>query len=149
PHRALRAVGRLYAGWGLSQALYRGELWRGMGYASLEDFLVGFWEGLFLARVPNNLLDMALTWQHGDISVNERYVDELDAALRAITARAIVMPGQTDLYCTPEDSRYEAERMPNAEFRPIPSVWGHFAGGGINPDDTDFIDEALKELLAN
>lgn len=148
PHRALRAVGRVYAGWGLSQAFYREELWRELGFGSLEDFLVGFWEGFFLERDPNNLLAMAWTWQHGDVAANDRYRGDLESVLRAITARAIVMPGQTDLYFTPEDSQYETERMPNAEFRPIPSVWGHFAGGGINPSDTDFIDRAIGELLA-
>jgi hypothetical protein len=35
----------------------------------------------------------------------------------------------------------------NAIFCPIPSIWGHFAGGGVNPADTKFIDDALKELL--
>lgn len=147
PHQALRAVGRVYAGWGLSQAFYREELWRELGFGSLEDFLVGFWEGFFLERDPNNLLAMAWTWQHGDIAANDRFRGDFESALRAITARAIVMPGQTDLYFTPEDSRYETERIPNAEFRPIPSVWGHFAGGGINPSDTDFIDASLQELL--
>jgi homoserine O-acetyltransferase len=31
----------------------------------------------------------------------------------------------------------------------VPSIWGHFAGGGINPVDTAFIDGKLKELLAS
>ncbi len=149
PHRALRAVGRVYAGWGLSQAFYRDELWREMGYASLEDFLVGYWEGFFLRRDPNNLLAMAWTWQHGDISANDRYHGDFSAALNAITARAVVMPGRTDLYFTPEDSEYETALLPNAEFRPIPSVWGHFAGSGANPTDTEFIDSALKRLLSS
>jgi homoserine O-acetyltransferase len=26
-------------------------------------------------------------------------------------------------------------------------VWGHFAGGGLNPEDIEFIDGAPKELL--
>ena len=39
--------------------------------------------------------------------------------------------------------------MPNAELRVIPGVWGHFAGGGENPVDTAFIDQGLKDLLAN
>jgi len=31
---------------------------------------------------------------------------------------------------------------------PVPSIWGHFAGGpGTNPDDVKFIDNTLKELL--
>ena len=72
-----------------------------------------------------------------------------EAALGAIKARAIVMPGQTDLYFTPEDNEYEVSHMPDAELRTIPSIWGHFAGGGMNPEDTKFIDDALKELLAS
>ena len=39
--------------------------------------------------------------------------------------------------------------MPNAELRVIPGVWGHFAGGGANPVDTDFIDRGLRDLLAD
>ena len=39
--------------------------------------------------------------------------------------------------------------MPNAECRPIPSVWGLAGGPGLNPVDVKFIDDALKELLAN
>ncbi len=40
--------------------------------------------------------------------------------------------------------------MPNAEFRPIPSIWGHMAGSpGVNAVDNAFVDNALKELLAS
>ena len=59
------------------------------------------------------------------------------------------MPGETDLYFTPEDSEYEVRRMPNAELRPIPSIWGHFAGSGRNLADVRYIDDALRELLAS
>ncbi len=149
PTTGLRAVGRVYAGWGLSQAFYREELYQAMGYSSLEDFLVGYWEGFFLKRDANNLLAMAWTRQHADISDNPEFHGDLDQALGAIRARAIVMPGQTDLYFAPEDSRWETEHMPNASFRPIPSIWGHFAGAGVNPEDTRFIDDNLKELLAS
>ena len=38
--------------------------------------------------------------------------------------------------------------MRHAELRPIPSVWGHRAGNPTqNPEDDDFIDRAVKELL--
>ncbi|HEY9817655.1 MAG TPA: hypothetical protein V6D20_17895, partial [Candidatus Obscuribacterales bacterium] len=72
-----------------------------------------------------------------------------EQALAAIKAKAIVMPGQTDLYFPPEDNEYEVKHMPNAEFVAIPSIWGHFAGGGINPVDTEFIDQHVKALLAS
>jgi homoserine O-acetyltransferase len=151
PHRGLRAMARVYAGWGFSQAFYRERLdIERMGYSSLEDFLVAFWEGFFLPRDANNLLAMLWTWQHGDISDNETFKGDFKKALGAITAKAYVMPGQTDLYFPPEDSRFEVANMPNATFLPIPSIWGHFAGGpGTNPDDVKFLDSKLKELLAS
>lgn len=147
PNKGLRAVGRVYAGWGLSQAFYREKLYLEMGYSSLEDFLVAFWEGFFLRKDANNLLAMLWTWQNGNIGNTPGFGGDFEKALGAIKAKAMVMPGQTDLYFPPEDNEYEVAHMPNAEFRVIPSIWGHFAGGGINSVDTDFIDRSVKELL--
>ena len=151
PHKGLRAAARVYAGWGFSQSFYREELdLKTLGYASLEDFLVSFWEGFFLPKDPNNLLAMLWTWQNGDISANELYNGDYKAALGAIKAKAYVMPGRTDLYFPPEDSENEVANMPNATYVPIPSIWGHFAGGpGTNPVDVKFLDDKLKELLAS
>jgi homoserine O-acetyltransferase/O-succinyltransferase len=149
PTKGLRAVGRVYAGWGLSQAFYREKLYVEMGYSSLEDFLVAFWEGFFLRKDANNLLTMLWTWQNGNIGNTPGFNGDFEKALAAIPAKAIVMPGQTDLYFPPEDNEYEVKHMPNAQFRAIPSIWGHFAGGGINLVDTKFIDDSVKELLAS
>lgn len=150
PTKGLRAMARVYAGWGFSQAFYWGKVYEEMGFTSLEDFLVGFWEGFFLDdRDANNLLTMLWTWQNGDISKTPGMDSDYDKALASITARAIVMPAEKDLYFPPEDEAYAVERMPNAELRVIPGVWGHFAGGGINSGDVRFIDDALKELLSS
>ncbi len=148
PYKGLRAMGRVYAGWAVSQAFYRGEVYLGLGYSSLEDYLVAFWEGRRLGADANDLLAMIWTWQHADISANEESNGDLPRALGAITSRAIVMPGRTDLYFPPEDNEAEVGMMPNAELRPIESIWGHLAGGpGYNPADTAFVDAALRELL--
>ncbi|BEP65637.1 MULTISPECIES: alpha/beta fold hydrolase [unclassified Variovorax] len=148
PSKGLRAVGRVYAGWGLSQPFYMQQLWRELGFSSLEDFLVGYWEGFFLQKDANNLLAMLWSWQHGDISDNPVFKGDIKKALGAIQARALVMPAERDLYFPVADNEWEVSHMPNAECRPIPGVWGHFAGGGSSPVDTRFIDNALKELLA-
>ncbi len=149
PTRGFQAFGRVYAGWGLSQAFYREEVWRKLGFASLEDFLVGGWEAGFRRRHANDLLAMLWTWQHADISANELYGGDFAKALCAITAKAIVMPCETDLYFTVDDNRREVARMPNAELRPIPSIWGHRAGNPAqNPTDAKFLDTAVRELLA-
>lgn len=149
PTTGLRAVGRVYAGWGLSQAFYREKVYLQQGYSSLEDFLVEFWEGFFLKKDANNLLTMLWTWQNGNIGNTPGFEGDFEKALRSIKAKAIVMPAEMDLYFPPEDNQYEVQFMPNAEYRSIQSVWGHFAGGGVNPVDTQFIDDALKTLLAS
>jgi homoserine O-acetyltransferase/O-succinyltransferase len=149
PVKGLRAVGRVYAGWGLSQAFYWQQLYKKdpFDFATLEDFLVGFWEGFFLAKDANNLLTMLWTWQQGDIGKTPGFDGDQRKALAAIRAKAIVMPAEKDLYFPPEDEEFAVSHMPNAQLRVIPGVWGHFAGGGVNPVDTRVIDEALKELL--
>jgi homoserine O-acetyltransferase len=149
PDRGFQAMGRVYAGWGLSQAFYRQEEWRKLGFSSLEDFLVGSWEANFRRRDANDLLAMLWTWQHADISANELYGGDLDKALGAVTADAMVIPSETDLYFTVEDNRREVARMPRAELRPIPSIWGHRAGNPAqNPADAKFLDDAVGDLLA-
>ncbi len=149
PVKGLRAMARVYAGWGFSQAFYWDRVYEEMGYSSLEDFLVGFWEGFFLdGRDANNLLTMLWTWQNGDISKTPGFEGTYEEALGSIRAKAIVMPAEKDLYFPPEDEGYAVERIPNAELRVIPGVWGHFAGGGLNAKDTGFINDALEELLA-
>ena len=148
PERGLRAMGRVYAGWAMSQTFYRDELWRQAGCSSVEDYLVSNWEGNFLKRDPANLLAHLWTWQHGDISANETYGGDLPAALAAIQARALIMPSATDLYFQVEDNRREVAAMRHAELRVIPSDWGHRAGmPANNPVDEAFINAALGELL--
>jgi homoserine O-acetyltransferase len=148
PDRGLRAFARVYAGWMFSQAFYREALdLKAWGAETLEAFLTDFIEPAFLQRDANDLLAMLWSWQNADISANDLFGGDFDKALAAITARAIVMPGQTDLYFPPQDNFYEVARMPNAECRPIPSIWGHCAGLGVNPEDTRFIDSALRSLL--
>ena len=70
PVRGYRAMGRVYAGWALSQTFYREELWRRLGASSLEDYLVAAWETNFARRDPSDLLAQFRTWQNGDISAN-------------------------------------------------------------------------------
>ncbi len=149
PKTGLRAMGRGWAGWALSQAFYRQHLYRRMGSATVEEFLVEFWEELFLKRDANNMLAQIWTWQHSNISDNDTYMGNYEHALRSISAKAIVMPSETDLYFPPDDSAYEVKHMANAELRIIPSIWGHYAGGAANPDDVAFVNRALRELLAS
>jgi len=47
----LKALGRVYAGWGFSQAFYREKLFeKTLGFKSLEEFVTGFWEAWALSK---------------------------------------------------------------------------------------------------
>jgi homoserine O-acetyltransferase len=147
PHRGLRAFARVYAGWGFSQSFYKRELWRELGFSSLDDFLVGFWERRFLRRDANNLLTMLGAWINNDVGATAGHAD-LRSALGSIRAKALVMAGETDLYFTPEDIESEASLIPHARYELIRSVWGHQAGNGLNAADSTFVEQHLKWLLA-
>ena len=149
PVIGIRAFARVYAGWAWSQTFFRQEIDRQrLGLPSLEAFLTQAWEPSFQAHDANNLLAMLATWQAADISANPQFNGDFASALAGITARAVVMPCRTDLYFPPEDSEIDVAHMPHARLHVIPSIWGHMAGGGINPDDAAFIDAALAQLLA-
>lgn len=150
PVRGLRAFARIYATMALSQGFYRERLWAGLGFASLEDFLVRSWEASFLHRDPANLLSMIDTWAGSDISANETFGGDLDAALGAIRAPTLIMPSTTDFYFTAADAEAEAAKMPGATFRPIESQWGHRAGNPIqNPADEAVLRAAVAELTSD
>ena len=95
----LKAFGRAYAGWGFSQAFYREKLHEtSYGMKDLEQFMVDFWEAWALQKDPENLLVMLHTWQAGDVSQQEPYNGDFEAAMGAIKARTLVLPSATDLY---------------------------------------------------
>lgn len=149
PERGLRAVGRVYAGWGLSQAFYRQGLYRQMGHDSVDDFLRDFWEAFFAGLDANNLLSQLHTWQAADIAATPGYDGDLGRALGSIRARAFLCPGEKDLYFPPEDMAAEAAQMPNAELRTLPGVWGHLSDTGNDPGCMDEMRRNALELLAS
>lgn len=148
PERGYKAFARIYASWAASQAYYRAGIYYQFGYKSLEDYLLQGWEANYRQRDPHNLLSMIDTWLHCDVSNNPTYQGDYEQALKSITAKTLVMPSSTDLYFTPEDCQAEANLIPNAEYLPIPSIWGHRAGNPYqNPEDEMFIRAAVRELL--
>jgi homoserine O-acetyltransferase len=148
PQEGLRAMGRIYAGWALSQTFYRREMWRGLGFSSLEDFLVRSWEAGFLRRDARDLMAQLWTWQNADISANDLYRGDLRMALAGITAKVLLMPSATDLYFQTDDNREELPHLKHGRLAEIPSVWGHRAGNPRdNKADQAFIDSQVEALL--
>jgi homoserine O-acetyltransferase len=149
PAGALRAFGRTYAGWGLSQDFYRAGLHEtALGAPDLDTFLRTDWEERFARRPAADLYGQLRTWEAGDVSQDARYGGDLAAALRAITARVLLLPGATDLYFRVADNEAELAHLRNAELRPIPSIWGHRAGNpSTNPTDAAFLKQAVRAWL--
>ncbi len=146
PERGLRAFGRAYAGWAYSQAFFRNEQWRELGFDTLEA-LLDYWEEDHLAQDANDLLCVLDTWQSADPARLSGFGSR-DAALSSLSAQAIIMPSSTDLYFTVEDAGYEASLMPNAELRVLESDWGHCAGGpGRSEAAMAQVFAAMAELL--
>ena len=149
PEAGLRAFGRVYAGWAYSQTFYRERLHRDLGFETWEELLLD-WERDHLDWDANDLLAKLRTWQLGDISANERDRGDFESALRAIRARAILVPCTTDLYFPPEDNAIEARHMPNAELRPFDSPWGHCVAlpSRAGSDFLQFLNSCVSDLLA-
>ena len=145
PLDGLKAFAAIYAGWGFSEPFFRMEEFRKMNAETSEEFVEFYWEPAFIHHDANNLLAMLWTWFNADISDSPAYGGDFDKALGEIKARTIILPGQYDSYFPPVDSVYEASKIPGAECRPIPSIWGHMTLW--NPDDRPFIDAAIGDAL--
>lgn len=144
PPMGLRAAGRVYAGWAFSQAWLKAERFRELGHPSLEDWLVRFWDGLFMARDAFDVTAMLRTWIAQDVADG----GDLATALGRITARTLVATAETDLYFTPADCAAEAALVTGARFETIASDWGHMTGSGLSPEGSARIDALIAAILA-
>jgi len=57
------------------------------------------------------------------------------------------MPSESDMYFPITDARYEARFIPHVTLTPIPSLWGHPAGAGIDPTDLAFLNDRISAFL--
>ena len=149
PVAALRAFAHIYAGWGLSQDFYRERLFEtALGRPDLDTFLKEDWEISFAQNRAANLYAQARTWQEADISANDLYSGDLAKALRAITARVLLMPSQTDLYFRVADNEAELVHLRHGQLATIPSIWGHWAGSPeVIPADLAFLSSHVRSWL--
>ena len=147
PIKGLKAGGRHWASWGLSPEWYRQELYKRFGHQNVEDHMRNFWEAFFGAKDANNLITEAITWQHNNVGDTPGFNGDVEQALRSIKAKVLYMPCQTDLYFPPEDSERESRFLTDVQYVPVPSIWGHLAGLGINPEDNDFLNQKIADFL--
>jgi len=145
-HRGLRRHAKLWAVMGFSTEFWKQEVWRGLGYSSVEDFMTNFLEAYFTAMDPNALLAMGWKWQRGDVS---RHTDgDLKKALARIKAKTFVMPIDEDMFFPVRDCAAEQKLIKNSELRVLKSICGHLVVVGIDASFLQQLDGHLKDLLA-
>jgi homoserine O-acetyltransferase/O-succinyltransferase len=136
----------LWAVMGLSTEFFKQEVWRGLGFSSVPDFMTNFLEAYFCAMDPNALLTMAWKWQRGDVSRHTG--GDLKKALGRITAKTFVMPIDEDMFFPPRDCQTEQKLIKGSEFRLLKSVCGHLVLTGFDPSFLTQVDAHLNDLLA-
>ncbi len=145
-HVGLRRHARLWAVMGFSTEFYKQEVWRGLGFSSVADFMSNFLEAYFTAMDPNALLAQAWKWQRGDVS---RHTDgDLKKALGRIKAKTFVLPIDEDMFFPVRDCAAEQQMIKHSELRVLKSICGHLVVVGLDPDYLRQLDEHLKELLS-
>ncbi|KAJ5466570.1 hypothetical protein N7539_009526 [Penicillium diatomitis] len=148
--RGLHAFARAYSAWLTSAEWFEQRLFEKLGHRSLEDWSQAGDQG-YEDWHPDNLLVMLGMWQRADLGAVVGFDGTkvpIDEALQTLTPRILLMPCQTDQYFTPEFSQKEASHLKNGQLAIIPSIWGHVAGGGGNPEDTEWMDQTIARFLS-
>jgi homoserine O-acetyltransferase len=119
------------------------EVWRSIGFASMEDFVSRFWEAFMLPQDPNNLLAQSRKTRTADPSAGK----DLATALSRIKAKMFVVAFTGDRMFAPEDCKLDAARIPNAQFQEIHSLGGHLTTFALTEQDRQAMDNILGEVL--
>ncbi len=147
--RGLRAFGKVYSAWLTSAEWFDEELYKALGYESLEAWDNDTTGKGYAGWSPDNLLSKLRMWQRGDITkLIEPEGATLEKALASIKARVLLMPCSKDQYFRWEANEREAASIPNATLKVIPSIWGHLAGAGIAKEDMEFLQTSIGDFLA-
>jgi len=146
PLVGLYAGGTHWAAWGTSQEWYRQREFERLGLNTLQE-VEAFYQQNFSSWDANDLIALATTWQNNNVGDTPGFDGDFQRALESIQARTLYMPCETDMYFHIDALRYEAQFIPNVQFTPIPSLWGHLAGGGYAEEDAEFIRQTIMEFL--
>jgi homoserine O-acetyltransferase len=145
PAKGLAAWSAHWVAWVWSQEWWRRGLYKSQG--ATVDEVIAARTARDAVRDANNLIAQARAWQRHDVGGTPGSGNDLEKALRSIRARVLYMPCETDLYFPVGDAKYEQQFLARSTFLPIPSLWGHAAGGGGNAEDARFINEQIARFL--
>jgi len=147
PEKGLKAGAVSWAPWVFSQECWRRELFKEppFNHPTLEEHL-RWWEAVFASKDANDLIATATTWQKANVGETPGFNGDHEKALRSIKARVLFMPC-LELYFPIGDAKYEAKFIRNVKLVPIPGLWGHGAGLGIDRADRDFLNQTIRGFL--
>ncbi len=148
PISGLKAWSLHWATWFLSQEWYRQKKYQQLGNKTVDEFLKKRVEKDTNVDA-NDRISQAITWQNHDISNNKLWMGNIEKALASINARVLYMPSITDLYFPIKEAEYEKRFLKRVTYLPIPSIWGHLAGAGVNSDDNQFINLQIRKFLSS
>lgn len=141
--KCIQAFGKAYSAWLTSAEWFDDELYKEMGFKTLEEWDNNNIKKGYVGWEVEDLLSLLGMWQRGDIS----FGGNLEDALGKIQAKVLLMPCESDQYFRPGPNIREAKSIQHAEVAVIPSVWGHIAGGGDNDVDTQWMDKRIAQFL--
>ena len=152
PVRGIEAASAIWLPWLYSQEWWRRELWRNTDPASAKMTLAQYAEAqtkeFFAGLDANDLVLQMRTWQQHDVGTTPGFDGSTEKALRSIVVPVLYMPSATDLYFPLGDARLESGWIRKVTLAPIPTLWGHPAGAGVDPADLAFIERKLHAFLA-
>lgn len=140
----LNAVAGLMAVTGWCGPFYEHELWKPLGFESVDAFVMNFMRGYFGPMDPNVLIGEARKWQGHDVA----HGGDLAAALRTIKAKVLIMQIENDLMFPLADCERDHKMIPGSQLRVIRSHSGHLGLFAIEPDYSPQFDTFVRELLA-
>ena len=149
PARGIEAFSMVWAAWLFSQEWWRRELWRtDSSFGGSYDEVVDHFRHHFIPGADaNDLILQMRSWETHDVGATPPFQGDVQAALRSIKVPVLYMPSLTDMYFPIGDARYEAAFMRHCTLTPIPSLWGHPAGAGIDAADAKFVNEHVAAFM--
>ena len=150
PKAGIEQFALIWAGWLFSQEWWRLERWHAMSTpeTTFDQFVTNLKTTFIPGADANDLILQARTWREHDVGGTPGFGGSLEQALRSIKVPFLYLPSATDLYFPVSDARYEAKLMRTVSLVPIPSIWGHPAGAGLDPKDRLFLNTRIKAFLA-
>lgn len=97
---------------------------------------------------PIDWLYQSWAYDHHDVGTTPGFGGDTGAALASIRAPTLIAAPPLDLYNPASAARWAADRIADARFVELDSVWGHQAASAADPASVARLDAEIAALLA-